>query len=33
LSPERAALRVLALCAAGREAEGQAEAASFLQTP
>lgn len=32
LTPERAALRVVALCAAGREAEGRAEAASFLRT-
>jgi hypothetical protein len=31
LAPERAALRVVALCAAGREAEGRAEAASFLR--
>lgn len=31
LSPERAALRVVALCAAGREGEGRAEAASFLR--
>jgi hypothetical protein len=31
LAQERAALRVVALCAAGREAEGRAEAASFLR--
>jgi hypothetical protein len=31
LAPERAALRVVALCAAGREVEGRAEAASFLR--
>jgi hypothetical protein len=31
LTPERAALRVVALCAAGREAEGRAEAAEFLR--
>jgi len=31
LTPERAALRVVALCAAGREALGRAEAAQFLR--
>jgi hypothetical protein len=31
LTPERAALRVVALCAAGREALGRAEAAEFLR--
>ena len=31
LAQERAALRVVALCAAGRAREGRAEAASFLR--
>lgn len=31
LAPERAALRVVALCAGGREKEGRAAAASFLR--